>query len=322
MYHRAPMTATTTDPRIASEPGAPPPALPGWLERMFPEGMRRRMVDVDGVRVHVAEWGPPHAQPVLMLHGNPSWGFLYRKVVDALVGQPLRLVVPDLVGLGCSDKPHDPSIHTLVNHGRWIGNLIDRLGLDDIILVCQDWGGPIGLHAFRHRLDRLRGLVLLNTVVGPPRPGFKPTAFHRFARLPIVSDVLFRLGFPQIGMTFAQGDPRSILGFTALAYWWPLRAVADRVAPLAMARMVPDSAAHPSIPALAVCQETLLAFRGPVALVWGDKDPVLGSVRTHIERLVPRAVVTRTRAGHFLQEEVPDEIADAIRDVVARTRAN
>ena len=321
MYHPAAMTATTTDPRAVA-PGEPPPAYPAWLERMFPEGMRRRMVDVDGVRVHVAEWGPPDAQPVLMLHGNPSWGFLYRKVVAELIGQPLRLVVPDLVGLGCSDKPHDPSVHTLVHHGRWIGNLIDRLRLEDIVLVGQDWGGPIGLHAFRHRLDRLRALVLLNTVVGPPRPGFRATAFHRFARLPVVSDLVFRLGFPQVGMTLAQGDKTSILGKAALAYWWPLRAVADRVAPLAMARMVPDSMEHPSIPALAVCQDTLLAFRGPIAMVWGDRDPVLGRVRTHIERLVPRAVVTRTRAGHFLQEEVPGEIASAILDVVARTRAN
>jgi haloalkane dehalogenase len=289
---------------------------------MFPEGMRRRMVDVDGVRIHVAEWGPPGAPPVLMLHGNPSWGFLYRKVVAALAGHPLRLVVPDLVGLGCSDKPRDPSIHTLVHHGRWIGNLIDRLGLDDMIFVGQDWGGPIGLYALEHRLERVRGVVLLNTVVGPPRPGFKPTPFHRFARLPVVSDLLFKLGFPQIGMTFAQGDPRSILGFTALAYWWPLRAVADRVAPLAMARMVPDSLEHPSVPALAVCQQVLLGFRGPIAMVWGDRDPVLGRVRSHIERLVPRAVVTRTRAGHFLQEEVPAEIAAAILDVHARTKAN
>ena len=167
------VTASSHARRVAA-----PPELPAWLEAMFPDGMRRRMVDVDGVDVHVAEWG--RGQPVLLLHGNPSWGFLYRKVVAALRGE-LRLVVPDLVGLGLSDKPRDPSIHTLVNHGRWIGNLIDRLDLDDLIFVGQDWGGPIGLAALEHRAARLRGIVLLNTVVGPPRPGFKPTAFHRFA---------------------------------------------------------------------------------------------------------------------------------------------
>jgi cis-3-alkyl-4-acyloxetan-2-one decarboxylase len=305
-----------------------PPELPGWLARMFPGGMRRRMVDVDGALMHVAEWGPTDAPPVLMLHGNPSWGFLYRKVVRALLapgGGPapeLRLVVPDLIGLGCSDKPRDPSIHTLVHHGRWVGNLIDRLGLDDLILVGQDWGGPIGLYAVERRLDRVRGMVLLNTVVGPPRRGFRPTAFHRFARMPVIADLAFRLGLPERAMTLAQGRKTSLLGRPLLAYRWPLRHVADRVAPLALARVVPDSQAHPSIAALEICQATVTSFRGPVAIVWGDRDPVLGRVRTHLERLLPHAPVTRTDAGHFLQEEVPDAIAVAIREVAARARAS
>lgn len=281
------------------------------------------MVDVDGAHVHVAEWGPPDAMPILMLHGNPSWGFLYRKVVAALAGEPLRLVVPDLVGLGLSDKPTDPSMHTLVHHGRWIGNLVDRLGLDDLVFVGQDWGGPIGLAALGPRIERVRGMVILNTAVGPPRADFRPTAFHRVAQMPVVSDVLFRwLGLPQKLMTLAQGNKASIVGRAALGYAWPLRRLADRVAPLALARMVPDAMTHPSIPALARCQETITAFRGPVAVVWGDRDPVLGSVIRHVERLLPHAIVTRTAAGHFLQEEVPDVIAAAIRDVVARTRAN
>jgi len=316
------MVTATAAHAASTAPTPEPPALPRWLDRMFPEGMRRRMVDADGAFVHVAEWGPADALPVVMLHGNPSWGFLYRKVVRQLAGERLRLIVPDLVGLGCSSKPRDASIHTIVHHGRWIGNVIDRLGLDELVLVVQDWGGPIGLHALDARRDRLRGLVLLNTVVGPPRPGFKPTAFHRFAHTPIVSDIVFRLGFPQNAMTLAQGDRTSILGRAAAGYWWPLRHIADRVAPLAMARMVPDAPTHPSIPALEVCQDVATSFRGPISLVWGDRDPVLGRVRSHLERLFPDAPVTRTRAGHFLQEEVPTEIAAAVRDVVARARAN
>jgi cis-3-alkyl-4-acyloxetan-2-one decarboxylase len=317
-------TTTVRAPRrpAASPPEPAPPVLPGWLARMFPAGMRRRMVDVDGARVHVAEWGPVDALPVLMLHGNPSWGLLYRKVVAELLDEPLRLVVPDLVGLGCSDKPRDPAAHSLVAHGRWIGNLIDRLGLPELVFVGQDWGGPIGLHALAHRLERVRGMVILNTVVGPPRPGFRPTAFHRLARLPVVAELLFRLGFPQHVMTLAQGRRTSLLGRATLGYRWPLRHVADRVAPLALARMVPDSLDHPTVAALASCQEVITGFRGPIAIVWGDRDPVLGRVRSHLERLLPAATVTRTRAGHFLQEEVPGEIAAAIREVVARSRAN
>ncbi len=165
----------------------------------------------------------------------------------------------------------------------------------------------------------MAGLVLANTVIGPPRPGFRPTAFHRFARLPVVSDVVFRVaGFPQNAMAWAQGDERSITGDVARAYRWPLRHLADRVAPLALARMVPDSDSHPSVAALRRCQELVEAFAGPMALVWGDRDPILGRVRSFLERHLPAAPVTRTRAGHFLPEEVPDELAAAVRDVTRR----
>lgn len=322
------MSVTVTEP-ARTTPAAPaalePPRLPGWLARMFPQGMRRRMVDVDGATMHVAEWGPPDGQAVLLLHGNPSWCFLYRKVVAELLasGEPLRLITPDLIGLGCSEKPRDPAAHTLVHHGRWVGNLIDRLGLRDLVWVGQDWGGPIGLAALEHRLDRVRAMVLLNTVVGPPRPGFQPTAFHRFAHLPVVSDLAFGTPlFPEAMMPFAQGRRASISGKTLLAYLWPNRRPADRTAPLALARLVPDSADDPAIPALEAAQRTVLAFGGPIAIVWGDRDPILGTVVRHLERLLPQAHVTRTPAGHFLQEEVPVEIAAAIRDVIARSRAN
>jgi haloalkane dehalogenase len=227
--------------------------------------------------------------------------------------------MPDLLGLGWSDKPRDPSVHTIENHAGLIGGVVEALELEGVVLVVQDWGGAIGLRCFADRVDRLAALVILNTVVGPPKPGFRPTAFHRFAHLPGVSDVVFRgLGFPQNAMRFAQGDRGSIRGDVARAYRFPLARVADRVAPLALARMVPDSLEHPSIPALRRCQELVVSFRGPTAIVWGDRDPVLGRVRGHIERLLPEARVTRTRAGHFLQEEVPEEIAAAVRDVVSR----
>ena len=281
------------------------------------------MIDVgDGVHMHVAEWGDPAARPVLMVHGNPSWCFLYRKVVADLLrtGEPLRMVVPDLIGLGLSDKPRDAEMHTLDNHVRWLGAAIDALDLRDLVYVGQDWGGPIGLGALGTRLDRVSAMVILNTVPGPPREGFKATPFHRFARMPVVSDLVFKLaGFPQNTMALAQGDKTSIVGRAALGYWWPLRHVADRVAPLALARMVPDSMHHASIAPLRRCQETITSFRGPIAIVWGDRDPVLGGVIGHMKRLLPHATVTRTKGGHFLQEEVPREIADAVRDVVARS---
>jgi cis-3-alkyl-4-acyloxetan-2-one decarboxylase len=295
------------------------PALPEWLDRQLP--FRRSLVDVGGgLRMHVMEQG--EGRPVVMLHGNPTWGYLWRKVAAALAGEPLRIIMPDLIGLGLSDKPRHAAEHTLENHARWFGALLDTLVPGRFVFVGQDWGGPVGLRALAEhpRASRVAGLVLANTVIGPPRPGFRATAFHRFARLPVVSDVVFRVaGFPQNAMGWAQGDKRSITGEVARAYRWPLRRIGDRVAPLALARMVPDSESHPSIASLRRCQEFVDGFAGPIALVWGDRDPVLGRVRSFLERHLPSAPMTRTQAGHFLQEEVPDELAAAVRDVTRRS---
>jgi cis-3-alkyl-4-acyloxetan-2-one decarboxylase len=293
------------------------PFLPPFIESMLPAGVIRYRAWVGEHQMHVMELG--QGRPVLMLHGNPTWGFLYRKVAEALAGEPLRLIMPDLIGLGFSDKPRDLDAHQLDAHGRWIGALIDGLELDGIVFVGQDWGGPIGLCALASRAERLAGMVLLNTVVGPPRAGFRPTAFHRFSRVPVASDLAFRVaGFPQNLMAAVQGDRRSIRGPVRKAYTYPLRRIGDRAAPLALARMVPDGQQHRSIPALEACQRFVDSYRGPAALVWGERDPVLGRVIGWIEKLLPQAEVTRTRAGHFLQEEVPGDIAAAIRSVVAR----
>lgn len=288
--------------------------IPEWLEAMLPAGVDRYCVDVGGYDMAVMELG--EGRPVLMVHGNPTWGFLYRKVMSELAGEPLRLIAPDLIGLGLSDKPRDPEVHRLENHGRWLGALIDKLALSDVVLVGQDWGGPIGLWPFAQRRDRLGGLVILNTVVGPPKPGFKSTWFHKFARAPVISELAFKwAGMPQGALWVAQGDKRSIRGDVSRAYRWPLRQRADRIAPLALARMVPDSQSHQSIPQLQICQSVVESFEGKAAIVWGDKDPVLGRVKNHIARLLPNAEVASTNAGHFLQEEVPDKIAVAIRSV-------
>lgn len=296
------------------------PALPDWLARQLP--FERYLLEVAGHKLHVMEHGDPRGRPVLLLHGNPTWGFLWRKVALSLGGQPLRLIMPDLVGLGLSDKPRNASFHLLSNHGHVIARLLETLALPELIFVGQDWGGPIGLLALAEQPEQLAGLVLLNTVVGPPRAGFRPTAFHRFARLPLISQLAFRgLGLPQAALWAAQGDRRSIRGDVARAYRWPLRGLLDNAAPLALARMVPDSLQHESIAPLSRSQTVVEGFHGPAALVWGDRDPVLGRVRTHLERLLPRAKVTRTSAGHFLQEEVPEQIAEAIVDVASQLGA-
>ena len=299
------------------------PALPDWIAAQLPSGYRREFVEAGGGRMHALVWGPDDGHTIVLVHGNPTWSFLWRKVVAELRAQPggdrLRLVAPDLVGLGCSSKPREMKAHTLANHGAWLGQVIDRLAPGPLVLVAQDWGGPIGLRAMVDRASRLRGMVLGNTAVGPPAATFKPTAFHRLSQMPVVSDLVFRgLGFPIGTLHLVQGDRGSIRGDVARAYRWPLRRLADRVAPLALARMVPDSLQHPSVPELAKCEQLFRSAQVPVALVWGQKDPILGRVINHAARLRPDASVVRTQAGHFLQEEVARELAAAILDVARR----
>src|SRR4051812_17807067 len=140
---------------------------------------RRYALQINAYAMHVMESGPEEGRPVLLLHGNPTWGFLWRKVALALHGLPLRVVMPDLVGLGLSDKPADPAVHTLEFHAAQLAGLIEALGLNELVFVGQDWGGPMGTVALAALGPRVKvaGLVVLNTVLGPPKRGFRETAF-------------------------------------------------------------------------------------------------------------------------------------------------
>jgi haloalkane dehalogenase len=301
------------------------PELPERIARHLP--FRRSLVMLpvtrEALRIHVMETGreAPDAPTALLLHGNPTWGFLWRKVAAALEGSGLRLVIPDLAGLGLSDKPRWRGFHTLERHAQVVGALVDALVPGPVVLALHDWGAPIGLVAMAGRLERLAGLVLTNTGVSPPRPGHRPTAFHRFANLPVVSDLAFRLlGFPQNMLAFSQADRASISGDVAFAYRWPLRAVGSRAAPLAMARMVPRGEDHPSVAGLRVAHAVATGFRGPAAIVWGDRDPILGRALKGVTQALPDAITIRVPAGHYLQEEAPVPIADAIREVARRAK--
>jgi haloalkane dehalogenase len=295
------------------------PALPEFLVPLFP--FNRRVLTLPGERnaghrLHFVEAGPSDGRPVLLLHGNPTWSFLWRRVIQDL--DELRCVAPDLLGLGLSDRLPHLRDHTVDGHAESIAELAESLDLRGVILVGQDWGGPILAAAAARMPERIAGVVLANTAVVLPRH-LRGTAFHRFSHLPILSDIVFRVfGFPVKSLHRAQGDPDSISGVVARAYLWPLRRVSDRVAPLALARMAPNGPNHPSVPALERGQEWLLGFRGPTALVWGTRDPILGrALSRHVKRL-PEAIVRTTEAGHFLQEEVPEVLAQAIREVAHR----
>jgi haloalkane dehalogenase len=300
-------------------PFVEPPPLPDFLAGDLPFERGAWVLEAGpdaGRRLHFIDHGPREGRPVLLLHGNPTWSFLWRHVIRRL--PDMRCVAPDLLGLGLSELLPRTGDHTVDRHAGAIAELVAALELEGILFVGQDWGGPIGAAAAARDPGRYAGMVLANTaVVLPDR--LRGSGFHRFARRPVVSDVAFRLlGFPQNALWKVQGNPRSLRGAAGHPYRWPLHGWRRRVAPLAMARMVPDSEHHPSVPALRRGEAWATGFAGPVALVWGERDPILGrSLRRHREAF-PEAPVTVTQAGHFLQEEVPDELAAAIRDVAGR----
>jgi haloalkane dehalogenase len=267
--------------------------------------------------MHVMEVGS--GIPVVMVHGNPTWGYLYRNIANRISQENCRALMPDLIGFGFSDKPVLSQVHQLSAHARWLGRFLSALGTKRVVLVVHDWGGPVGVSALKESGIESAGLVILNTVLGPPKPGFKPTPFHRFAQVPLLSTLSFRLlGFPQRMMPLVQGQQRSLSKISGKAYRYPLRLFWRNGAPLAMTRRVPSGPSHPSNIFLQACEDYIRAFKGPTAVVWGDRDPILGSVRNRIATLLPGAEITRVPGGHFLQEEFPGEIGDAILSVVGK----
>lgn len=293
------------------------PELPPWLAALLPLRRSTRAL-ADGRVIHFIDHGQPDAPTALMLHGNPTWSFLWRRVIAAL--PELRCVAPDLLGFGLSSRLA-ADLHSIDYHADALAEWARAIDLRRFVLVGQDWGGPLCMALAERLRERVAGVVLGNTsVVVPER--WRGTWFHRFARVPVVSDLVFRgLGFPQIALWSAQGDRSSIRGAVARAYRWPLRHLSRRAGPLALARMVPDGPEHPSVAPLRRGEAWIrefLAAGGPLALVWGQRDPILGRALDRHVRAFPQASVTRTQAGHFLQEEVPDALAAAIREVSAR----
>jgi haloalkane dehalogenase len=291
------------------------PSMPPFLHSEMPFHRRAYRLEKGrdkGRLLHFVDHGHRDGQIVVFFHGNPTWSFLWRKVINALDHDRFRCLAPDLLGLGLSDKWPEVSDHTLERHQAVLCEWFAALELKNVILVGQDWGGPMVTGVGAAFSEHIRGVVLGNTsILVPRRP--RGTAFHRFSHTPLLSDLVFRgLGFPLQVLHRTQGDPASIRGQVAKAYRWPLQRIKDRAAPLALARMVPNSPEHPTILPLKRGEEWLRSFEGPLELVWGEKDPILGrALKRHIE-VLPKAQVTRTQAGHFLQEEVPDKLAEAI----------
>jgi len=270
----------------------PPPPLPSWLGDELPFN-RRVFADGDHA-IHFIDEG--EGPPILLLHGNPTWSFLWRKVIRILARGKIRVIAPDLVGLGLSSKPRDWRIHTLDFHANRVSALVEALDLDDITIAGQDWGGPIiAVMAARNR-QRIRGAVFSNTAIRVPQRPPRVTRFHRFSNMPVVSDFFFRvLNFPVPTLHLAQGDRRSIGRNERRAYRWPLRRFKDRVAPLALARLVPQGLDSPTFRTLQEADDWARSFTGPVRLVWGMRDPILGRGPQRRQKALPRRHRGRNR---------------------------
>jgi len=286
-----------------------PPVIPQWISEVYP--FHRRIVDLDGTPMHYVDEG--EGPVVFMMHGNPTWSFLWRDVIRGVVNAGFRAIAPDMIGLGFSHKPHEIAAHTLDMHVSKLTAFADALELDGITIAGQDWGGPMVAGMAARKPERVRGAVFANTAVLGPKEPIKTTPFHRLSHMPVISELLFKgFMFPVPVMHKVQGDPKSIGRLQKYAYKYPLRHPNGKIAPLALARMVPNGPDHPTLPELRKCEEWARNFDGPAALVWGLKDPILGRALKRMRETFPQASVEETQAGHFLQEEVPDILAEAI----------
>lgn len=283
--------------------------IPSWLLDQLP--YKHSWIDV-GKTMHLMEKG--QGKPIVMVHGNPMWGYLYKKVLDGL-DNSRKYIIPDLIGFGFSEKItlHE---HSLEAHSKWMENFFKSIKEERIGLVVHDWGGMIGIAGAMKAGKKIDGLVVMNTAITAPKDGFKPTWFHNLSQVPLISSALFRgLNFPLSFLNRFAHVPGSFDSQNMKAYKYPFRKLKDNSGPLALARMVPNSMQHPSVPLEQEIEAYLQSYTGPAQIVWGMNDPVMWKLRRRTSRLLPQAKIVKTKAGHFVQEETPQEVIEAINEV-------
>jgi len=284
--------------------------LGGDFEGTFP--FEPRYVEAGDVRLHYVDEGPPDAPPILFLHGNPTWSYLWREPLAALSAKGRRCVAFDHMGFGRSDKPPQLYRYTLQAHIDNALALIDELDLKDLVLVAHDWGGPVGLGAILERRDRLRGLVLTNTWAWE-LPSFLPPFVREFrteglGEILALGGNLFVESIPG-GMAKRDTDPVMMDAYRAPFpdYW-------SRIGALAFQRDIPLTERDLSARLMGTIHERLHELDVPVTLVWGMRDPVFQPVFLDQWReIFPDARVVELRdAAHFVPEDRPDAIIEAL----------
>ena len=277
--------------------------------KLFP--FEPRWFDGAGPRIHYVDEG--QGRPVVMFHGNPTWSFLYRKVINELKGQ-FRCIAMDYPGFGLSDRP-DGYGYTSREHATVVGKLVDHLQLDGFIVVGQDWGGPIGMTVALERAQRVAGMVFANTWYWPAQ-GSLTTFSLVMSSPPLQWLILNRNSFVNFIMPRSVSTPMAPEVFKAYQDAQPSPAARKGVAefPRQIRR------ARPMLERLAA--EAPAALRDkPVELVWAMKDPAFGNpaVIARWKRDFPGANVTELPgANHYIQEDAPEAVAAAVRRVEAR----
>jgi haloalkane dehalogenase len=277
-----------------------------------------RYVETGGLRLHYLDEGPPdHPDTVLLLHGEPSWCFLYREMIPVLVAAGHRVIAPDLVGFGRSDKPARRSDYTYASHVEWLRQaLFDRLGLRDLTLVCQDWGGLLGLRLVAEHPDRFRRVVAANT--GLPTGDQKlDEAFMNWQR--------FSQSVPElpVGFIVQSGTTSQLSEEIVAAYDAPFPDERYKEGARQFPLLVPTSPDDPASEDNRRAWESLRRFDKPFLCAFSDGDPITrGADRLFIEQ-VPGAKgqshSTIVGGGHFLQEDKGTELAAVVVEFIAGT---
>ena len=271
--------------------------------------------DVDELRMHFVDEGPADTQPVLLLHGEPSWSYLYRHMIPPIVSAGLRAVAPDLIGFGKSDKPGSLDDYSYEKHVGWMKLFIDKLDLGNITLVCQDWGSLIGLRLAAENEARFTGIVLANGGL-PTGDRAMPAAFRvwrAFARF----SPWFPIGRIIQSATVTQLEPDEVAAYDA-----PFPDSSYKAGARAFPRLVPTTPDDPASPANRAAWEVLEHWDKPFVTAFSDGDPITRGLDRAFVKRVPGAQnqphTTIRHAGHFLQEDKGPELAQVAIDLIRK----
>jgi len=269
-----------------------------------------RYVTVDGIRVHYVDEGPPDAPPVLLLHGEPSWSYLYRHMIPLLAGAGHRVVAPDLVGFGKSDKPTRIGDYSFARHVFWMKCFLEDLDLRGVTLFGQDWGSLIGLRLASENEGRFARIVIGNGVLPDPDGGTKfGAAFHLWRAFARYSPWF------SAGAIVAGASGRRLTAGERRAYDAPFPTDAHLAGARAFPLLVPTGTGDPSDAANRAAWRVLRHWDKPFLTLFSTGDPILGKFDRLLQARIPGASGqphARVPGGHFLQEVSGPELARRI----------